>query len=56
MTTTGQVTEFDLPNPSSGPNVITRGAGETLFFTETGLTADTGNRIGAITVEGEIVE
>jgi streptogramin lyase len=56
MTTNGEVTEFDLPHANSGPNVITRGPGETLFFTETGLTPDTGNRIGAITLDGKIVE
>jgi virginiamycin B lyase len=56
MTTAGEVTEFDLPHPNSGPNVITRGPAGSLIFTETGLTPDTGNRIGAITVEGEIFE
>jgi hypothetical protein len=56
MTTSGEVPEFDLPHPNSGPSVITRGPARTLIFAETGMTPDTGNRIGAITVDGRIVE
>jgi virginiamycin B lyase len=56
ITPSGEITEFELPHPRSAPNVITRGPGQTLVFTESGLTAADDSRIGAISVDGRLVE
>jgi virginiamycin B lyase len=51
ITLDGNFTEFDLPNPGSGPAVIRHGPDGNLWFTEFD-----GNRIGTITPQGDIVE
>ena len=56
ITPSGEITEFDLPHPRSAPNVITRGPAGTVVFTESGLTAADDGRIGAMRIDGELVE
>jgi len=51
ITPDGTITEFPLPQTSSGPVGITSGADGNLWFTE-----HDGNRIGRITPEGTITE
>ncbi|MBZ9594275.1 DUF11 domain-containing protein [Streptomyces erythrochromogenes] len=51
ITTGGVVTEYDLPHPDSGPDVITAGPDGRLWFTEL-----FGNRIGRITTDGTVTE
>jgi len=60
MTMAGEVTEFDLPRPDAGPGDITAGADGSMWFVELagrvdGIATD-GNRIGRITMAGEIAE
>jgi virginiamycin B lyase len=50
-TTGGTATEFPLPTPDSAPRNITRGMGQTLWFTEY-----EGHRIAKITTSGVITE
>jgi virginiamycin B lyase len=45
------IVEFELPNPNSNPFFLTVGPDNTLWFTE-----NSGNRIGRITVDGQITE
>jgi len=56
----GEIKEFDLPRPNSGPGDITTGADGALWFIELNGTIDgrvvNGNRVGRITVAGEITE
>ncbi len=58
ITPAGEITEFALPRPSSGPGDITTGADGALWFIELNGTIDarvvTGNRVGRITLRGEI--
>ena len=60
ITPAGAITEFDLPRPSSGPGDITTGADGALWFIELNGTIDgrvvNGNRVGRITVAGQITE
>jgi len=60
ITPKGEVTEFDLPRPDSGPGDITTGADGALWFIELNGTIDgrivNGNRVGRITVAGQITE
>ena len=53
ITTTGSVTEFDIPTARSEPYAITSGNDGALWFVEKSRTA---NRIGRITVDGVISE
>ena len=54
------ITEFALPRPNSGPGDITAGADGNMWFVELSGTMDgrkpDGNRVGRITMEGEITE
>jgi streptogramin lyase len=50
ITMDGQITEFDLPNPSSGPYRMSAGPDGNLWFTEY-----YGNRIGQITTDGVLL-
>jgi virginiamycin B lyase len=43
ITTTGEITEFPIPTPQSGPHGIAVGPDGNLWFTE-----QTGNKIGRI--------
>jgi len=56
----GVVTEFALPRANSGPGDITAGADGNLWFAELNGTIDgrvvDGNRIGRITMQGQITE
>jgi streptogramin lyase len=45
------IADFELPNPNSNPNDLTVGPDNNLWFTEYN-----GNRIGRITVDGQITE
>jgi virginiamycin B lyase len=60
ITPAGEIAEFALPRPSSGPGDITTGADGALWFIELNGTIDarvvTGNRVGRITVQGQITE
>ena len=60
ITTSGQVTEFPLPGgrfSSSGwPPQITAGPDGALWFTEPALSLGGGNRIGRLTVRGQLTE
>ena len=60
ITMDGVVTEFTLPRPDSGPGDITAGADGNIWFVELNGTIDgrfvTGNRVGRITMRGEITE
>jgi streptogramin lyase len=60
ITPSGVVTEFVLPRPNSGPGDITVGADGNLWFVELGGVMDglavDGNRVGRITMDGEITE
>jgi len=60
ITPAGAVTEFDLPRPNSGPGDITAGADGHMWFVELAGTMDgrrpDGNRVGRITMAGEITE
>lgn len=51
VTTSGQVTEFDLPNPDASPSEIAAGPDGNLWFTEW-----RGGRVGRITPSGEVTE
>jgi streptogramin lyase len=51
ITPTGEITEYPLPQPNSGPGGIVVGPDGNLWFTEL-----MGNRIGRITPTGEITE
>src|SRR5690606_6540702 len=60
ITPEGKITEFPLPRPNSGPGDITAGADGNMWFVELAggidnVTVD-GNRIGRITMNGEITE
>jgi virginiamycin B lyase len=50
ITTSGQITEFPLPTPNSGPFGITGGPDGNLWFTEQA------NMLGRITTAGQITE
>ena len=60
ITMDGVVTEFPLPRPNSGPGDITAGADGNMWFIELNGTIDgrvvNGNRVGRITMRGEITE
>jgi virginiamycin B lyase len=60
ITPQGEITEFALPRPNTGPGDITTGSDGALWFLELGGSMDgmqkDGNRVGRITVEGEITE
>lgn len=60
ITPGGEITEFALPRPDSGPGDITAGADGALWFIELNGTMDgrvvSGNRVGRITVQGQITE
>jgi streptogramin lyase len=51
VTTSGQVTEFDLPNPDASPSEIAAGPDGNLWFTEW-----RGGRVGRITPSGQVTE
>jgi hypothetical protein len=51
LTTTGSITEFDVPTPNAGPNVITAGNDGAMWFTEFHA-----GKIGRITMSGAITE
>jgi len=51
ITTSGDVTEYSIPTPNSGPFGISLGPDGNLWFTES-----TGNKIGRITPAGAITE
>ncbi len=53
ITTSGAITEFDLPRPGVGPNDIAAGPDGALWFTEYN---DAGNAIGRITTDGKVTE
>jgi virginiamycin B lyase len=60
ITPQGVITEFPLPRPNSGPGDITAGADGNMWFVELAGTIDArkpdGNRVGRITMAGEITE
>lgn len=60
ITTSGQVSEFRLPagrlSASGLPSQITAGPDGALWFTEPALTQGGGNRIGRLTVRGQLTE
>ena len=60
ITTSGQVTEFPLPkdhlSSATWPARITVGPDGALWFTEPGLSLSGGNRIGRLTVRGQLTE
>ena len=60
ITTSGQVTEFPLPkghlSSSTWPARIITGPDGALWFTEPGLSLSGGNRIGRLTVRGQVTE
>jgi streptogramin lyase len=51
ITTTGQITEYDLPNANSDPEGIAQGPDGAIWFAE-----QAGDRIGRITTGGQITE
>ena len=51
VTTSGSVTEFAIPTPSSQPNSITAAPDGALWFTEAN-----GNKIGRVTTSGSVTE
>ncbi len=51
ITTTGVITEFTLPTPNAGADLIALGPDNSLWFVE-----DKVNRIGRVTVTGSITE
>ena len=60
ITPAGVITEFTLPRPNSGPGDITAGADGHMWFVELSGRMDgrapDGNRVGRITMKGDITE